>query len=72
MARYGVGCLDQCADDPADWGDRWNRQESPHEKGDWGEEWQYWDEITGKRLDPKKVKVARGEELEFIDSKPPP
>ena len=44
----------------------------PHgeKEGDWGEEREDWDELSGKKLDPVKVKAARKEELKFIDSKP--
>ena len=61
----------QLDDDPAEWEGRWENTGSPHEeRHDWEEEKEVWDSVSGRKLDPVKVKAAREEELRFIQGKP--
>ena len=67
-------------DEPGEWGVEWGEMKRPYGDDDddanrvmereWSESEVYWDSVSGRRLNPQKVREARETELEFIEGNP--
>ena len=55
--QVGVGTVNQTGDDqdPKEWAHKWKQGRNPHDPDN---DREFWDELSGKRLDGQKVRKA--------------